>query len=74
LSKKSIDYISDQPYIYLKLTGLEYLGFIAGLYSMSQDVAREKAEKFFTFFDLQDFTDELIEASHCRAFHNHKVV
>jgi hypothetical protein len=29
---------------------------------MSQDVVREKAEKFFTLFDLQDFTDELIEA------------
>ena len=28
---------------------------------MDQDVAREKAEKFFTFFNLQDFTDELIE-------------
>ena len=28
---------------------------------MDQDVAREKAEKFFTFFDLQDFADELIE-------------
>ena len=28
---------------------------------MDQDIAREKAEKFFTFFDLQDFADELIE-------------
>jgi ABC-2 type transport system ATP-binding protein len=28
---------------------------------MDQDVAREKAENFFTFFDFQDPTDELIE-------------
>ena len=28
---------------------------------MDQGVTREKAEKFFTFFDLQDFADELIE-------------
>jgi ABC-2 type transport system ATP-binding protein len=62
LSKKTIDYIPDRPYIYLKLTGLENLLFIAGLYSVSQDVVREKAEKFFTFFDLQNFTYELIEA------------
>ena len=28
---------------------------------MDQGVTREKAEKFFTFFDFQDSTDELIE-------------
>ncbi len=28
---------------------------------MDQDIAHEKAENFFTFFDLQDFADELIE-------------
>jgi ABC-2 type transport system ATP-binding protein len=50
---------------------------------MDQDVAREKAEKFFTFFDFQDSTDELIEGySHSMrqklviagVFHNPKVV
>ena len=50
---------------------------------MDQGVTREKAEKFFTFFNLQDFTDELMEGySHSMrqklviagAFHNPKVV
>ena len=50
---------------------------------MEQGVTREKAEKFFTFFNLQDFTDELMESySHSMrqklvitgAFHNPKVV
>lgn len=50
---------------------------------MEQGVTREKAEKFFTFFNLQDFTDELMEGySHsirqkfvvAGAFHNPKVV
>ena len=50
---------------------------------MEQGVTREKAEKFFTLFDLQDFTDELIEGySHSMrqklviagVFHNPKVV
>ena len=50
---------------------------------MKQGVTREKAEKFFTFFNLQDFTDELMEGySHSMrqklvivgAFHNPKVV
>ena len=49
---------------------------------MKQVVTREKAEKFFTFFNLQHFTDELMEGySHSMrqklviagAFHNPKV-
>jgi len=48
---------------------------------MDQGVTREKAEKFSTFFNLQDFTDELMEGcSHSMrqklvivgAFHNPK--
>jgi ABC-type multidrug transport system ATPase subunit len=50
---------------------------------MGQDVALEKVDKFFTFFNLQDFTDKLIEGySHnmrqkfviAEAFDNPKVV
>lgn len=59
--KKIIGYIPDRPFIYHKLTGREYLEFVAGLYSMDPDVAHDEAEKFFSFFDLQDFADELIE-------------
>lgn len=59
--KKIIGYIPDRPFLYNKLTGWEYLEFVADLYSMDPDIARDKAENFFTFFDLQDFSDELIE-------------
>jgi ABC-2 type transport system ATP-binding protein len=50
---------------------------------MGQDVTHEKAEKFFTFFNLQDFTDELMEGYSysmrqkpviAGAFHSPKVV
>ena len=50
---------------------------------MEQGVTREKAEKFFTFLNLQGFTDGLIEGySHSMrqklviagAFHNPKAV
>jgi ABC-2 type transport system ATP-binding protein len=59
--KNIIGDIPDRPVLYHKLTGWKYPDFIAGLYLMDQDVAREKAGKFFSFFDLQDSTDELIE-------------
>jgi len=59
--KKIIGYIPDRPFLYNKLTGWEYLEFVAGLYSLDPDIARDRAEQFFTFFDLQDFAYELIE-------------
>jgi ABC-2 type transport system ATP-binding protein len=59
--KKIVGYIPDRPFLYNKLTGWEYLEFVAGLYSMDQDIGLDRAEKYFTFFDLQEFTDELIE-------------
>ena len=59
--KKIIGYIPDRPFLYNKLTGWEYLEFVAGLYSLDPDIARDRAEQFFTFFDLQEFAHELIE-------------
>ena len=59
--KKIIGYIPDRPFLYNKLTGWEYLEFVAGLYSLDPGIARDRAEQFFTFFDLQEFAHELIE-------------
>ena len=50
--KEIIGYIPDRPFLYDKLTGWEYLEFVAGLYSLDPDIARDRAEQFFTFFDL----------------------
>jgi ABC-2 type transport system ATP-binding protein len=59
--KKIIGYIPDRPFLYNKLTGREYLEFVAGLYSLDRDIARDRAKQFFEFFDLQEFADEMIE-------------
>ncbi len=59
--KKIIGYIPDRPFLYDKLTGWEYLEFVAGLYSIDMGIANDRAEKFLAFFDLNDFADELIE-------------
>jgi ABC-type multidrug transport system ATPase subunit len=50
------------PFLFNKITGWECLGFVADLNSIDQDIAREKIRKFFNFFDLQDFSSELIES------------
>ena len=59
--KKVIGYIPDRPFLYNKLTGWEYLEFVAGLYSLEPAIVCDRAEQFFTFFDLQEFAHELIE-------------
>ncbi len=60
-AKALVGYIPDRPFIYEKLTGREYLEFIADLYSMDKDTAALRADKFLEFFDLQDAAKELIE-------------
>jgi len=60
-AKAMVGYIPDRPYIYNKLTGMEYLEFIADLFSMEKKLVRTRAAKFLEFFDLKDFADELIE-------------
>ena len=60
-AKAMVGYIPDRPYIYNKLTGMEYLEFIADLFSMEKQLVQSRARKFMEFFDLKDFADELIE-------------
>ncbi len=48
-AKAMVGYIPDRPYIYNKLTGMEYLEFIADLYSMEKQLVRSRAMKFLEF-------------------------
>jgi len=59
--KNITGYIPDRPFLYEKLTGNEYLGFIASLYNMSTDPA-PAAEEYLSLFDLTDWQDHLIES------------
>jgi len=60
-AKSILGYIPDRPFIYEKLTGREYLMFIADLYNMDAADAAEKALKYLEFFDLTDAADKLVE-------------
>jgi ABC-2 type transport system ATP-binding protein len=61
-AKQKIGFIPDRPYLYEKLTGLEFLKFIADLYHMDTDHFKEKARINLKLFSLADWTDELIES------------
>jgi ABC-2 type transport system ATP-binding protein len=61
-AKKIIGFIPDRPFLYEKLSGLEFLRFKAGLYGITGDSLYEKIEDLLTLFELTDWADELIES------------
>lgn len=61
-AKKRIGFIPDRPFLYEKLTGMEFLRFTADLYGVSEELFFEKSEKFLKMFSIYDWADELIES------------
>jgi ABC-2 type transport system ATP-binding protein len=61
-AKRIIGFIPDRPFLYEKLTGMEFLRFIADLYGFGDGVFRQKAEGLVMKFSLYDWADHLIEA------------
>jgi ABC-2 type transport system ATP-binding protein len=61
-AKRKIGFIPDRPYLYEKLTGMEFLKFTADLYDVPHDIYRERAQKNLELFSLTDWSDELIES------------
>ncbi len=59
--KNNTGYIPDRPYLYEKLTGTEYLGFIASLYTSAAPFSLKGAEQYLELFDLIQWKDHLIE-------------
>jgi ABC-2 type transport system ATP-binding protein len=61
-AKRKIGFIPDRPYLYEKLTGMEFLKFTADLYGYSHNGFKQKAEAELRRFSLWDWSDELIES------------
>src|SRR5262249_4657252 len=54
-ARQLISYVPDQPYLYEKLTGREFLQFIADMYGLSKELGRQRLEAMIELFDLSDF-------------------
>ena len=61
-AKKKIGFIPERPYLYEKLTGMEFLKFIADLYGVDEDVFLIKSQEKLEMFFLSDWSDDLIES------------
>ena len=56
-----IGYVPDEPFLYDKLTGREFLEFAAEMRGLDRSVMRARIARESENFDLSDFLDELTE-------------
>ena len=57
-----LGYIPDRPFIYEKLTGAEFLRFVAGLYGQEGTKVEHRGRELLALFDLENWRDELVES------------
>ena len=55
-------YVPDEPTLYDKLTGREFLWFIADMFGMPRHMATQKIGREIEHFELADFCDDLTES------------
>jgi ABC-2 type transport system ATP-binding protein len=60
-ARQLIAFVPDTPFLYEKLTGREFLQFIADMYGMPPDRGRERIETMIGTFSLGPFVDDLTE-------------
>jgi ABC-2 type transport system ATP-binding protein len=61
-AKRKIGFIPDRPFLYEKLTGMEFLRFSTELYGIATDHFPELAAKYLGLFSLLEKSNALIES------------
>lgn len=61
-AKRSIGFVPDNPAIYEKLTGLEYLNFIADAYGVSLDQRKQRISYYLEMFGLAGAVGDLVQS------------
>ncbi len=58
--KRRIAYIPDNPDLFDYLTGIQYLNFIADVFSISSDIRKKRIEKYASEFEITESLGDLI--------------
>src|SRR5690348_7407125 len=61
-AKSKLGFVPDRPFIYEKLTGAEFLRFVAGLYNQEGPEIEHRGRELLALFDLEEWRDELVES------------
>jgi ABC-2 type transport system ATP-binding protein len=60
-AKRIMGLVPDEPFVYPKLTGAEYLRFIGELYGVPLETQRKRIPELLEMFELAGFGGELVE-------------
>ncbi|MDX2123168.1 MAG: ABC transporter ATP-binding protein [Gemmatimonadota bacterium] len=61
-AKSRLGFIPDRPFVYDKLTGAEFLRFVAALYGQDGPVIERRMDELLDLFELTPWKDELVES------------
>jgi ABC-2 type transport system ATP-binding protein len=61
-AKRKIGFIPDRPYLYEKLTAMEFLEFTADLYGVNENDFPARSQEQLEMFSLSEWSGELIES------------
>src|SRR5262249_44208622 len=60
-ARQLMAFVPDTPFLYEKLTGREFLQFIADMYAMTREHGRRRIDAMIELFSLGTFVDDLTE-------------
>ena len=61
-AKSRLGFIPDRPYVYDKLTGAEFLRFVAALFGQEGPAVEHRMDELLDLFELTPWKDELVES------------
>ena len=60
-AKKSFGFVPDNPDMFLKLKGIEYLNFMADVYEISTEDRKKRIEELSTIFEIKNELNNIIQ-------------
>jgi ABC-2 type transport system ATP-binding protein len=60
-ARQLLAYVPDQPFLYEKLTGREFLRFVVEMYGLDRRLAVRRIDELIGTFEMADYVDELCE-------------
>ena len=62
LAKAQMAYVPDQPFLYEKLTGREFLNFVGQMYGLDAAAIRKRSQSLIDRLEMASFLDQLTES------------
>lgn len=62
--KKQFSYVPDNPFLFDKYSGYEYLNFIADIYEVDEETRKERIEYYLKLFPIEGMDTQISSYSH----------